>query len=299
MTLNLVIGTRVTDDNEPLVQEQLYAAVRATRSIDPKWISTDVLQVIMQAFEMMAQMNEDNGDYRAQSDDLLRLIEVADALYARTSNAQLLLQKSRAEFTLADAYFYSDQDDKFLPMIAQSRQTVDEFLQLKPRSQNGRDQRAETFIGAGEYYMYIGDFKKALGEFDVAFEIGSSNDMTNSRINRGICFAYEGMHAIASEEMDRLSAQRTLDAEGLFEVSRVYALCATAAGNDLSLDQSEQAARTATYGEQSLALLVRCMNLAGESAKAYWQEARDDSDFATLHENPRFRELENASDAES
>ncbi len=150
-------------------------------------------------------------------------------------------------------------------------------------------ERAAVHTEQGRHAEAVADWDKA-----ILLDTGARKDQF--RLARAADLARLGDHARAAAEADALARSASLDADALYDLSRVHALAAAAARKDGKLTAAERDERVRHGLRRGVGLLERARDAGYFKSASDVEALKSDKEFAPLRESADFaqvlRELE-------
>jgi serine/threonine-protein kinase len=169
-----------------------------------------------------------------------------------------------------------------LPWFAKAVATLEPVLKQSPRNPQARQYLTTTHANRAITLYLLGRFAEALPDFDRAIDLDGASNLA-LHVGRADTLARLGEYRRAAQEAAALASRKDLSGSNLFELGRVYALCAAGAKKEPDLAEKHLA--------QAMDLLRRA------AAKGYFQdqakirEARTHPDLNSLRRGPDLEKL--------
>ena len=281
------------------IAAQLYEEAKYLEDVDPKWIRTDIFETLVDTYVKMAEQEGANERYDQQKRKLESSIRILDELYLRRKQKKDLLTKAELQIELAMATFGVGDEQRFIPLLAEARDTIKRYMELQPRSQRARELLGMTFIRGGEFYTLKKDFSNAFRQYDQAVDAESRELFNKSRIYRAKSTVHQGNYLTALDDVRRLQAVERLTTDEVFDVAAIYG----AAYEKVLHEQEQEPSETESAFTNSLidrlldeaiTKLEECLTRAaraGTSAQPYIEFALESDDFVMLRETEAFQQL--------
>ncbi len=145
-------------------------------------------------------------------------------------------------------------------------------------------------------YGQQGRHVKAIADWDKAILLDTGSQKDQFRLSRAGDLARLGDHVRATEEADALARTPSLDAEALYELSRIHALSVSGVRKDDNLTPAERDERIRHGLRRGVELLERACDAGYFKSGVEIEGLKTDQEFAPLQENAEFaqvlRELE-------
>jgi serine/threonine-protein kinase len=201
------------------------------------------------------------------------------------------VELGRTYCDLGSLHYQAGDRENALRWYAESLRTMSAVLRQEKQNAAARHCLSHAYQDRAEILTRLGRHTEALADWNAALAIGHGDSRERLRPGRAITLAHLGQHALATAEVQELTAKGPLSGAQAYAAARAWSVASISVSRDASLPQADRSRLADSYKARAIEMLGKANAAAHFKAPREALEIKSDPDLDPLRSRADFRKL--------